>query len=225
VIRWLGDLLSPAACAACSTPVTRADVIFCSPCRATIERCTGTDEIIAFGHYGGALSTAIRRFKYEDARYLARPLGALATIACLARSLRVDAIVPVPLHPRRLVPRGYNQSALLGGQVASQLGVPLVTSALVRTTDTPPQAELSREARLTNVRGAFCVTTRARCLRGLAVALIDDVSTTGATLHACAERALEAGATRVTSVVVALTISTPDRLFPSVTPVNFPAEK
>jgi ComF family protein len=216
-------LLSPAACAACSAPVGRADVIFCPACRATIERCTGTEDTLAFGHYGGALSIALRRFKYEDARYLARPLGALATMACLARSLRVDVVVPVPLHPRRLVMRGYNQSALLGGQIASHLGAPLVTTALVRTTDTPPQAELSREARLTNVKSAFCLTTRARCLRGRAVAIIDDVSTTGATLHACAERVREAGATRVTSVVVALTISTPNPVFPSVAAPNFPA--
>jgi predicted amidophosphoribosyltransferase len=84
--------------------------------------------------------------------------------------------------------------------------VPLVTTALVRVTDTPPQAELSREARLSNVTSAFRVV-RPDLLQGRAVAIIDDVSTTGATLHACGERVLQAGATRVTSVVVALTIS------------------
>jgi ComF family protein len=206
LLRWIGDLLSPAKCAACSAQVARSDVIFCTACLATIERCRGSGSTIAFGHYGGALATAIRRFKYEDARYLARPLGALATIASIADRLQADVIVPVPLHPRRLVIRGYNQSALLADQVATQLGLPLLTGALVRTCDTPPQADLSREARLTNVANAFRVT-KDEMFRGRAVAIVDDVSTTGATLHACEGRILEAGATRVTSVVVALTIS------------------
>jgi ComF family protein len=214
-------LLSPARCSACSAPVSRSHAIFCLACLATIDRCVETEGTIAFGLYGGALSIAIRRFKYEDARYLARPLGALAAMACVARPLHADVIVPVPLHPRRLVQRGYNQSALLAGRVASQLGLPLVTSALVRIADTPPQAELSREARLANVRSAFRVTSP-HVFRGRAVAILDDVSTTGATLHACAERVLEAGATRVTSVVVALTISTPLRVFPSASRANFP---
>jgi ComF family protein len=162
---------------------------------------------VAFGHYGGALATAIRRFKYEEAPYLARPLGALATMAWLECRLRADVIIPVPLHPRRLAMRGYNQSALLGAHMAAHLRVPLVTNALARVADTPPQAELSREARLSNVACAFRVT-RPELFRGREVAIIDDVCTTGATLHACGERILEAAATRVTSVVVARTIST-----------------
>lgn len=184
-----------------------SSIIFCPSCLATVERCAATEEIAAFGHYGGALATAIRRFKYEESPYLARPLGALAVMACLACRLRADVIVPVPLHARRLSMRGYNQSALLGAHVASHLGVPLVTTALRRVRDTAPQAELSRETRLTNVDRAFHVS-RPEMLRGCVVAIIDDVATTGATLHACGERILEAGAARVTSVVVARTIST-----------------
>ena len=180
--------------------------IFCASCLATVERCADGEGVAAFGHYGGALATAIRKFKYEDSPYLARPLGALATMACLAGRLRADVIIPVPLHPRRLAMRGYNQAALLGAHVASHLRWPLVTGALVRVTDTPPQAELSREARLSNVARAFRVA-RPDLLRGREVAIIDDVSTTGATLHACGERVLQAGATRVTRVVVARTIS------------------
>jgi len=184
----------------------QSSTIFCASCLATVERCAGDEGVAAFGHYGGALATAIRKFKYEESPYLARPLGALAIMACFARRLRADVIIPVPLHPRRLAQRGYNRAALLGAQVGSQLRWPLVTGALVRISDTVPQAELSREARLSNVTRAFRMA-RPELLRGREVVIIDDVSTTGATLHACGERVLEAGATRVTSVVVARTIS------------------
>jgi ComF family protein len=208
VLRALGDLLSPARCAACSGYVARSTHIFCAACIATVERCTTADRTVAFGLFGGALATAIRKLKYEDAPHLARPLGALAATACHTFGVRADVVVPVPLHPRRLMERGYNQSALLGAEVARQLRIPLVTTALARVIDTPPQAELSREARLRNVEHALRVE-RAAALVGRSVAVIDDVCTTGATLRACRSCIIGAGATRVTSVVVARTVIFP----------------
>lgn len=118
--------------------------------------------------------------------------------------MRVDVVIPVPLHPARLAARGYNQAALLGAAVAGELAVPLVARALSRTRATPPQARLDRAARLGNVAGAFRVRMPAR-VRGRRVLLIDDVSTTGATLAACAAALREAGAAEVTALVVART--------------------
>jgi ComF family protein len=213
LIDRLGDWLSPPRCAACDIAVAR-DHVFCAPCASSVERCHArragpceTDDVdVAFGDYGGALAQAIRRLKYEERPYLARPLGALLRGACRARPIEVDAVVPVPLHPRRLVERGYNQSALLAAWVATELGAPLVTSALVRDVDTAPQVELAREERRANVATAFRVACPAS-VEGQQIALVDDVATTGATLGACRRILLEAGARDVTTVVLARTVS------------------
>jgi ComF family protein len=229
MLRWLAEVLSPPRCAACSLALPHLGRVFCSACAATVERiapaafgarqsvgpaafgarllvCSPTDECIAFASYGGALATAIRHFKYEDAAYLARPLGALLRMACRAAKFRADLVVPVPLHRHRLIERGYNQSALLAREVAAELGVRLAARALARITDTAVQAELARGARHANVRGAFRVRSP-RAVEGRAIALVDDVMTTGATLSACATPLLEAGARSVKRVVLARTLT------------------
>jgi len=124
--------------------------------------------------------------------------------------VRADVVVPVPLHRRRLAQRGYNQSALLAHHVGRELRAPVVTGALVRAIDTLPQVELPREARRENVRGAFRVVRGGRFV-GKTIALVDDVSTTGATLAACSAALIEAGARQVTRVVLARTVATADR--------------
>ncbi len=219
--RLLGDLLSPPQCAACESSVPSQHV-FCGGCATTVETCGATsthaggaaiatdDEVepidVAFGYYGGALATAIRRLKYEDRPHLARPLGELLRRACRAAETRAEAVFPVPLHPRRLAERGYNQSALLATHVAIELGAPLVTSVLRRAIDTVPQVELTSEGRRDNVRDAFVTSSRVS-LQGRTVLLVDDVATTGATLRACRLALLARSARRVISVVLARTPS------------------
>ncbi len=170
----------------------------------SVERCNDLSDTVAFAQYGGAIARAIQRFKYEDAAHLADPLGALLRRACARAVVKGDVVLPVPLHPRRLARRGYNQSALLAQHVAVEIGARVSTSALVRVVDTPPQAELSRDARASNVRGAFRVRNPAR-VSGRSVVVVDDVSTTGATLGACEAALRASGAARVTSVVLART--------------------
>ena len=220
MMGWLADILSPPRCAACAFALPRHGRVFCAGCAATVERigadafgarlvASGSpreEECVAFASYGGALGTAIRRFKYDGAAYLARPLGALLRAACRAAKLGADVVVPVPLHPHRLVARGYNQSVLLAREVAAELDARLAARALARVIDTAAQAELARAARHTNVRGAFRVRS-ARSIEGLSIALVDDVMTTGATLSACARPLLEAGARSVTRVVLARTLT------------------
>jgi ComF family protein len=219
LIRLLGDLLSPPQCAACGLAVSRHHV-FCASCATTVERCDALDNAahfdavardgdltpahVAFGYYGGALAIAIRRLKYEDRPYLARPLGELLRSACRAAKIGAEAVLPVPLHPRRLAERGYNQSALLAAHVAHELGAPLFTSVLARRVDTAPQVELSGDERHANVVAAFAVTSPASVERR-ALVLVDDVSTTGATLSACRQALLAAGARRVLGIAVART--------------------
>lgn len=210
-LRWwstLGNLgrflveeaLSPSRCASCDERLERR-AAFCPPCAATIEQVTRQGDPRAFATYGGALATSLRKLKYEGRPDLAAPLGDLACRA-LPPIARDVVVVPVPLHPARLVARGYNQSALLASRLASKLGRAYGPRALVRVRDTPQQARLSRDERWANVDLAFRVRPTHR-LRDREVLLVDDVTTTGATLEACRAALLAGGAARVTAVVVA----------------------
>jgi len=113
-----------------------------------------------------------------------------------------EVLVPVPLHPKRLRERGYNQSYLLAKELGKLTGLPVVADSLVRERHTSPQARtLTVGERRGNVADAFAC--RDRRLEGKPVILIDDVSTSGATLDACALALKEAGAASVWGLVLA----------------------
>jgi ComF family protein len=196
------SVLAPPRCAACDAPVPRL-AVFCAACASTVETGGRGDGEGAYV-YGGAIAQAIVRMKYESRPDLARPLGDLLwrSLAPRAGSLRDVLVVPVPLHPSRLAERGFNQSSLLARRVARHLGAPFAPLALARARDTPKQATLDREARLANVAGAFRAREAARVC-GRAVLLVDDVSTTGATLDACSHALRAAGARAVGTAVLA----------------------
>ena len=162
------------------------------------------------GIYDGTLRDLIHAFKYQRRRQLARPLARLIARTAAAELTDADAVVPVPLHPRRYLTRGFNQA----DDLARELGVP-VWRVLKRRRHGVPQAGLPAERRLDNVRGAFGLrarwTTRpfARALRNRTFVLIDDVMTTGATVEACSEALLDAGARRVRVLTVARAVAAP----------------
>jgi ComF family protein len=113
-----------------------------------------------------------------------------------------DVLVPLPLHRRRLRERGYNQSALLAAELSRLTGIELSEGALVRRTATAPQAKTASLAeRRTNIAGAFARGDDR--LRGRRVLLVDDVTTSGATLEAGAEALRESGAESVWGLVLA----------------------
>ena len=154
--------------------------------------------------YEGLIVEAISRFKYGRFTRLARPLGDfLAEYQDPEFSFSsLDLVLPVPLHPKRLRERGFNQSLLLARHFSHKHSIPLDITALYRSRPTQPQTQLSGPERQTNVRGAFEVR-KPEAVAKKRVLLIDDVFTTGATIRECAKVLLHAGAKQVDVLTLA----------------------
>jgi ComF family protein len=158
----------------------------------------------AIGAYDGALRAIVHALKYDGRRSLAATLAALMRERGAEILAGADALVPVPLHPARRRERGFNQAA----DLARHLPLPTV-NALRRTRRTAAQASLPAARRHGNVRGAFAATPLAASVAGLTVVLVDDVSTTGATLEACARALKEEGVVEVRALTAARVVSGP----------------
>jgi ComF family protein len=196
-VDLLVELVAPSRCASCGE-ASRA--LFCAACgnpsSAPAEQLLGLPLITA-GLYAPPLQQAIRRYKYGGCPELARGLAALLSepIGALELSER-DAFVPVPLHPKRLAERGYDQAALVARALARMHRARFVPRLLERVRDTSQQASLDRSNRDKNIEGAF----RQRQAFGSGrLVLVDDVLTTGATIRACLQ-ALAQGGSRVLAV-------------------------
>jgi ComF family protein len=157
----------------------------------------------AVGDYDGRLKEMIHALKYERRRSIAPPLGELMR-ECAAPMLDyADAVVPVPLHPHREYARGFNQADDLG----RHLGRPLVP-LLIRTRPTQSQIALPKHQRQQNVRNAFALAVPGARLPALGVVvLVDDVSTTGSTIDACARVLKAAGVKEVRAVTAARVVN------------------
>ncbi len=183
-------------CRQCTRPLTYGDQ--CARCRLEDRR---VDHLYAAYAYTPPILQAVHRFKYGNKRYLAADLAGLA-MAALPADLQVDFVVPVPLTPSRERHRGYNQGRLLAAEVARQLDLPLDAGVLIRVRDAPPQTSLPRAQRLANVRGSFRAL---RKLSGARILLVDDVTTTGATIEAATRALRRRGAVWVGALVLART--------------------
>lgn len=143
----------------------------------------------------------IHALKYRAALQHAHWLGVLFAESLRDRNcIRPDLLMPVPLHRWRQWRRGYNQSAELARQIGRHAGLHVETAWARRTRHTADQIGMDAAARRRNVRGAFHVDAR---VRGLRIALVDDVMTTGATLAELARAARHAGATEVQAWAIA----------------------
>jgi ComF family protein len=192
--------LTPPLCDRCGDPLPtwRALSLPLARCPRCRRARRLVDRARAIGAYDGALRAVVHALKYEGRRSLARPLGAL--MRQRGGNILDGALcaIPVPLHPSRRRRRGFNQAA----DLARYIEIPVVP-ALRRIRATPTQTGLPAARRHRNMRDAFAVTRAARSLSGAIVVLIDDVSTTGATLEACARVLKEAGVREVRALTAA----------------------
>jgi ComF family protein len=124
----------------------------------------------------------------------------------MARNVRlisdIDIVMPVPLHPKRLRQRGFNQALLLSHGVSGAFDIFLCVDNLIRCRFTRPQVELSGVERIKNVAGAFTIR-RPGEVADKSVLLVDDVFTSGATMNECAAALKQGGASRVTALTLA----------------------
>ncbi len=188
--------LTAARCQCCAHPLPAAGV--CGRCLADPPHY---DAVIAACRYEFPVSGLIQAYKYGGRLAIGSALAALWHTHQLPRP---DRIVPMPLAAQRLRERGFNQALELARVLGRALDVPVDAISCVKTRETPPQTRLPWKERRKNIRGAFVVQED---LAGEHVLVVDDVLTTGATLHELARNLKQAGAATVTGCVVARTIS------------------
>ena len=197
--------LTPPLCDRCGDPLPVSRVPRDDNC---CRRCRRTRRVVdrarAIGPYDGALRAILQSLKYEGRRSLACRLAVLMRERGAEVLSGADCVVPVPLHPSRRRHRGFNQAA----DLAKRLGLPVV-HALHRARATATQTSLPAAQRHRNVRDAFAITPAGRALRGAIVVVIDDVSTTGATLEACARALKDSGAAEVRALTAARVVTRP----------------
>lgn len=188
-------------CRTCALPVP-GSVLQCGAC---LRQAPPLDACLAAVGYAYPWSSLIIDFKFQA------QTGYAASLALLMRSApwvepaldAASALIPMPLSRQRLQDRGYNQAELLARQLAP---AKVRDNLLLRVRDTPAQSALPREERMRNVQGAFAIEPlKSAQLRGARLVLVDDVMTSGASLHAAALTLKAAGASQVSALVLART--------------------
>jgi ComF family protein len=148
---------------------------------------------------------AIHELKYRNLRAISTRLAELLADYLKENQLPGEALVGVPLHPRRLRERGYNQSSLLAKELGKCVGLPVIEDCLIRVKQAQPQVKAADvEQRRRNVADAF--VCRDERVKGKRIVLIDDVCTSGATLESCAAALKNKGATSVWGLTLAMEI-------------------
>jgi len=218
-------LIFPQVCLACEEPLARGEDHLCTLCRTQLpytdyHKLPASENPLARRFWGklpmrhalsylrflrrGRVQHLLHQLKYKGQRdiglVLGRWYGAELTEQGLAADF--DLIVPVPLHPRKLAKRGYNQSDTFAEGLALSMTIPWSAAALCRTEQTDSQTRKNRTERWQNVAEVFAVAEPLVVI-SKRILVVDDVLTTGATLEACAAALLAAGAAEVSVATIA----------------------
>lgn len=181
-------------CMKCGAPVRSREREYCDACEKYRHFFTEGFPVFA---YRGPVRGAVHRFKYKNRRCYAEFFSE-AMLQAGAKKLekwKPDLVIPIPVHPKKLKSRGFNQADLLARHIAESLGVPFLADGLLRTAATEPQKNLDRKKRQINLKRAFKIGTNDVKLKR--ILLIDDIYTTGSTVDAAAEVLLANGAAGV----------------------------
>jgi ComF family protein len=196
--------IEPPFCRQCASPFTgtvTGETFVCGYCQDLRFNFSRT---VCACRAEGVVRDCILRFKYNREMYFGPHLvdWLLGAAQRWIDWREVDAIVPVPLHPRKQRQREFNQAEYLAAALGRAVGVPVLKGKVRRIKDTGTQTKLGAEARARNLRGAFAVRDET-IFKGKRLVLLDDVFTTGATMDSCAKTMKSAGAREVVALAVA----------------------
>ncbi len=204
------NLLFPRKCVLCRSLLKKEETDLCTPCRQETDRYATPKNSLPFlesrtavWYYEGNVRSSLLRYKFSNQRSYSRVYGRLLAMKLLEEYPQgFDVLTWIPISPRRLRQRGYDQVELLAQAVSQELEMPL-TRTLVKVRDNPPQSGLREAAqRRANVLGAYEALSP-EAFSGKRVLLLDDIITTGATASEAARILLTAGAKEVTCAAVA----------------------
>ena len=217
------SLFFPSYCLGCGEPLTRGEEVLCTFClfhlpRTFFHQDPGNPAArvfwgrvrlemtssFVFFHKGGNVQELLHQLKYQGKKEIGHYLGKLYGYE-IGDSLifkEADLIIPVPLHPRKLRKRGYNQSQCFAEGLSEVLNIPVENNCLLRKKYTGTQTKKSRFERWENVENIFGIVNPHK-IAGRHVLLVDDVITTGATIEACASVLLSLEGTRVSALSIA----------------------
>ena len=204
---WIIDFLAPPSCVFCGVSAEKGELSICRDCYADLPwkepalspRQSMFESSIAMLNYSFPIDVAIKSLKFNRKLFYAAALSEILCSGCRLLPDNVDAVLPVPLHWRRKMMRGFNQATELAKPVAKALGVPLLRG-VVRQKATPFQSGLNASERSANMEDAFSLR---RSLTFEHVLIVDDVVTTGATLRQLGKLLLRNGAGKISHLVVA----------------------
>ncbi len=223
-LQSLTQLIYPNVCIICAESLVVSEQCICHTCLAGMPRTNyhlqadnemerrfwakvSVERATAFYFFskGSPYQQLLHELKYKNNQRIAEVLGRYAAIDLTASEHfnTIDTIVPVPLHPKKLALRGYNQSECIAKGLAQVLGAPIDTQNLVRTKQNTTQTRKSVYERFSNTEGIFSVV-ESNAFANKHLLVVDDVMTTGSTLEACIQALLTCEGTKVSVFTLAL---------------------
>lgn len=203
------DFLAPRSCVFCGTPRGSHQTSVCVPCYDELPwqnascspRASRFNRVIAPLQYAFPIDVAIKALKFHRKLYFVPAFTEILMTQLALLPNDLDAVLPVPLHWRRELRRGFNQAAELAKPIAKQLRLPIL-KGVRRRASTPFQSGLSAAERRRNLAGAFSCRHHAPCRHAL---IVDDIYTTGATASALAATLQKSGVSQVSLITLART--------------------